>query len=94
MSSHKLPRKPLQAQSKQEIIRSILIKPANKIEQEYFDTLLDWLEFQTDLDAHGRLIFKPCPKNPDLPDEIEPKKLTENPIPEIKDIKQMKLFES
>lgn len=46
--------------SKRSIIDSMIVVAESSAESEYRNLIIDWLEFQTDLDQWGRVIFKPA----------------------------------
>lgn len=53
--------------SKREIIDSMIVTASSSAESEYRCLIIDWLEFQTDMDKWGRVIFKPAPKPSEEP---------------------------
>lgn len=48
--------------SKRSIIDSMIVAASSSHESEYRTLIIDWLEFQTDMDQWGRVIFKPMNK--------------------------------
>ena len=47
----------------------MIVVAESATESEYRALIIDWLEFQTDLDQWGRVIFKPSPKPTEQPFE-------------------------
>jgi hypothetical protein len=75
--------------TKREIIDSMIVKANTSDEEEFRNEIIEWLEFQTDIDKWGRLIFKPCNPADDEPPFVEDSlQLTLYPAVTVDDIRK------